>query len=83
MFLVQEAGNVPYVLENGIGKYSKSPKEIANIVAQWFGPKSNELQIMSQNALKHARPDAVFKIVHDLHELIRQRSFVPQYSCTA
>ncbi|XP_019103641.2 monogalactosyldiacylglycerol synthase, chloroplastic [Beta vulgaris subsp. vulgaris] len=79
----QEAGNVPYVLENGIGKYSKSPKEIANIVAQWFGPKSNELQIMSQNALKHARPDAVFKIVHDLHELIRQRSFVPQYSCTA
>ncbi|KAL2897722.1 MGD A: Monogalactosyldiacylglycerol synthase chloroplastic [Bienertia sinuspersici] len=79
----QEAGNVPYVLENGIGKYLKSPKAIANTVAQWFGPKADELQIMSQNALKHARPDAVFKIVHDLHELIRQRSFVQQYSCAA
>ncbi|XP_057539362.1 monogalactosyldiacylglycerol synthase, chloroplastic [Amaranthus tricolor] len=77
----QEAGNVPFVLENGIGKYSKLPKEIANIVAQWFGPKSHELQIMSENALKHARPDAVFKIVHDLHELIKQRSLVRQYAC--
>ncbi|KAI7982896.1 hypothetical protein LOK49_LG15G00978 [Camellia lanceoleosa] len=25
----QEAGNVPYVVENGFGKFSKSPKEIA------------------------------------------------------
>lgn len=79
----QEAGNVPYVLENGIGKFSKSPKEIAKIVSQWFGPNAAELQIMSQNALKHARPDAVFKIVHDLHELVRQRSLVPQFSCAA
>ncbi|KAK1323469.1 hypothetical protein QJS10_CPA02g01350 [Acorus calamus] len=78
----QEVGNVPYVVENGCGKFSKAPKEIANIVAQWFGPKSDELRIMSQNALKLARPDAVFKIVHDLHELVRQRSgLVPQYSC--
>ncbi|GMH11759.1 hypothetical protein Nepgr_013600 [Nepenthes gracilis] len=76
----QEAGNVPYVVGNGFGKFSKSPKEIANIVAQWFGPKVDELQAMSQNALKLARPDAVFKIVHDLHELVRQRNCVPQYS---
>ncbi|KNA07544.1 hypothetical protein SOVF_170830 [Spinacia oleracea] len=79
----QEAGNVPYVIENGIGKYLKSPKEIAKTVSQWFGPKANELQIMSQNALKHARPDAVFKIVHDLDELVRQKIFVRQYSCAA
>ncbi|XP_062097468.1 monogalactosyldiacylglycerol synthase, chloroplastic [Humulus lupulus] len=78
----QEAGNVPYVVENGFGKYSKSPKEIAKIVAQWFGPKANELKEMSENALKLAKPDAVFKIVHDLHELVRQRSLVAQYSCT-
>ena len=81
-FLVlQEVGNVPYVVENGCGKFSKSPKEIANIVAQWFGPKADELQAMSQNCLKLARPDAVFKIVNDLHELVRHRNFVPQYSC--
>ncbi|ERN07082.1 probable monogalactosyldiacylglycerol synthase, chloroplastic [Amborella trichopoda] len=79
----QEAGNVPYVVENGAGKFSKSPKEIANIVAQWFGPKADELKSMSQNALKLARPDAVFKIVHDLHELVRQRSMLPQYACAS
>lgn len=79
----QEAGNVPYVVENGFGKFSKSPKEIANIVSEWFGPKADELMVMSQNALKLAKPDAVVKIVHDLHELVRQRSLVPQYSCTS
>lgn len=78
----QEVGNVPYVVENGFGKFSKSPKEIANIVAEWFGPKADELKAMSQNALKLARPDAVFKIVHDLDELVKQRSFVPQYNTT-
>ncbi|KAI3996068.1 hypothetical protein MKX01_014868 [Papaver californicum] len=77
----QEVGNVPYVVENGCGKYSKSPKEIAEIVYEWFGPKANELQVMSQNCLKLARPEAVFKIVNDLHELVRQRSLlVPQLS---
>ncbi|XP_057718048.1 probable monogalactosyldiacylglycerol synthase, chloroplastic [Arachis stenosperma] len=79
----QEAGNVPFVVENGCGKFSKSPKQIAKIVAEWFGPKAIELKVMSQNALRLARPDAVFKIVHDLHELVRQRSFLPEYSYAA
>ncbi|XP_023773273.1 probable monogalactosyldiacylglycerol synthase, chloroplastic isoform X2 [Lactuca sativa] len=42
----QEAGNVPYVVKNGYGKFSKSPKEIAEIVGQWFGPKAHELKTM-------------------------------------
>ncbi|KAG6495308.1 probable monogalactosyldiacylglycerol synthase 1, chloroplastic [Zingiber officinale] len=79
----QEVGNVPYVVENGCGKFSKAPKEIAKIVADWFGAKSDELRAMSENALKLARPDAVVKIVHDLHELVRERSLQPQYSCAA
>ncbi|GER39737.1 monogalactosyldiacylglycerol synthase [Striga asiatica] len=78
----QEAGNVPYVVQNGCGKFSKSPKEIARIVSEWFGPKQDELMVMSANALRLARPDAVFKIVHDLHELVRQRSLAHQY-CTS
>ncbi|MFQ6662275.1 hypothetical protein Gotur_030139 [Gossypium turneri] len=78
----QEVGNVPFVVENGCGKFSKSPKEIANIISQWFGPKADELKSMSENALRLARPEAVFKIVHDLHQLVRQRNFVPQFSCT-
>ena len=59
------------MVENGCGKFSKSPKEIANIVAQWFGPKANELKAMSQNGLKLARPEVVFKIVHNFHDLVR------------
>ncbi|KAI3453989.1 hypothetical protein Pfo_010652 [Paulownia fortunei] len=78
----QEAGNVPYVVQNGCGKFSKSPKQIANIVSQWFGPKQDELIAMSQNALRLARPDAVFKIVHDLHELVRQRNLVTRHCTT-
>lgn len=68
------------MVENGCGKFSKSPKEIANIVGQWFGPKAHELNAMSQNALRLARPDSVFKIVQDLHELVKQRSLMMQYS---
>ena len=80
ILFTQEVGNVPYVVENGCGKFSKSPKEIAKIVGGWFGPKAEELAAMSQNALKLARPDAVFKIVHDMHQLLRQRTFVTHYS---
>ncbi|XP_050216516.1 monogalactosyldiacylglycerol synthase, chloroplastic [Mercurialis annua] len=79
----QEVGNVPYVVENKCGKYSKSPKEIAKIVGEWFGPKADELKTMSENALKLARPDAVFKIVHDLDELLRQKQYAAQYSCAS
>ncbi|KAI7754724.1 hypothetical protein M8C21_013849 [Ambrosia artemisiifolia] len=78
----QEVGNVPYVVENGCGKFSKSPKAIANIVGQWFGPKAHELKAMSQNALRLARPDSVFKIVQDLHELVKQRSLTMQYAAS-
>ncbi|KAL1532381.1 Monogalactosyldiacylglycerol synthase 1, chloroplastic [Salvia divinorum] len=50
----QEAGNVPYVVQNGCGKFSKSPEEIASTVSQWFGSKQHELVPMSQNALRLA-----------------------------
>lgn len=70
---------MPCVVKMNVGS-SKSPKEIANFVAEWFGPKAEELKAMSLNALKLARPDAVFKIVHDLHELVKERSLVPRHS---
>ncbi|XP_077237981.1 putative monogalactosyldiacylglycerol synthase 3, chloroplastic [Tasmannia lanceolata] len=69
----QEVGNVPYVVDNGAGVFSKSPMETANLVAQWFGPKTEELKRMSENALALAQPDAVFNIVRDIDELARQR----------
>uniref|UniRef100_A0A0D6R6J8 monogalactosyldiacylglycerol synthase n=1 Tax=Araucaria cunninghamii TaxID=56994 RepID=A0A0D6R6J8_ARACU len=75
----QEEGNVPYVVDNGAGVFCKSPKETANIVARWFNPKCVELKKMSENSLKLAQPNAVFDIVRDLHDLIRQRDSMPKY----
>ncbi|KVH91674.1 Diacylglycerol glucosyltransferase, N-terminal [Cynara cardunculus var. scolymus] len=69
---------LPIILNDYIA--GQSPKEIAHIVGQWFGPRAHELQAMSQNALRLARPDSVFKIVQDLHELVKQRSLIMQYS---
>ncbi|KAJ7520477.1 hypothetical protein O6H91_19G007600 [Diphasiastrum complanatum] len=69
----QEAGNVPFVVNNGAGRYCENPKEIANIVAEWFSSKSNELKEMAYNSRKLGRADAVFKIVHDLAELVRTK----------
>ncbi|KAI3754376.1 hypothetical protein L1987_54159 [Smallanthus sonchifolius] len=69
----QEKGNVPYVVENGAGVFTRSPKETARIVAGWFSTNSDELKKMSQNSLKLAQPEAVFDIVRDIHDLAGQR----------
>ncbi|KAF7838742.1 monogalactosyldiacylglycerol synthase 2, chloroplastic-like [Senna tora] len=69
----QEKGNVPYVVDNGAGVFTRSPKETARIVAEWFSTNSDELKRMSENALKLAQPEAVFDIVKDIHELAQQR----------
>ncbi|OMO73185.1 ARP2/3 complex, 21kDa subunit (p21-Arc) [Corchorus capsularis] len=60
----QEKGNVPYVVDNGAGVFTRSPKETARIVAEWFSTKTEELKRMSENALKLAQPEAVFDIVY-------------------
>lgn len=82
---LQEVGNVPYVVDNGAGVFSRSPKETAKLVAEWFGPKREELKRMSENALKLSQPDAVFNIVKDIDELARQRGPMPkiEYSLTS
>ncbi|KAK3039974.1 hypothetical protein RJ639_027164 [Escallonia herrerae] len=69
----QEKGNVPYVVDNGAGVFTRSPKETARLVAEWFSTKTDELQRMSENSLKLAQPNAVFDIVKDIHELACQR----------
>ncbi|KAJ9141030.1 hypothetical protein P3X46_031614 [Hevea brasiliensis] len=69
----QEKGNVPYVVDNGAGVFTRSPKETARIVTEWFSTKSDELKRMSENALKLAQPEAVFDIVRDIHKLAQER----------
>ncbi|KAF8400594.1 hypothetical protein HHK36_013893 [Tetracentron sinense] len=69
----QEVGNVPYVVDNGAGFFSQSPKETASHVTEWFSTKTEELKKMAENALKLAQPDAVFNIVRDINDLALQR----------
>ncbi|CAL9042957.1 probable monogalactosyldiacylglycerol synthase 3, chloroplastic [Musa acuminata AAA Group] len=76
----QEVGNVPYVVDNGAGVFSKSSKQTASLVARWFGPEPEVLKKMSQNALKLAQPDAVFDIVKDIHQLTEQQGPLSQIS---
>lgn len=64
---------MPYVVNNGAGVFTRSPKETARSVAEWFSTKTDELKRMSENALKLANPEAVFNIVRDIHELAQQR----------
>lgn len=67
-------------MDNGAGVFSKSPKETAKLVAGWFGPDSEELKSMSENALKLAQPEAVFDIVRDIHELSQEQGVMSQIS---
>lgn len=80
MWNSQEKGNVPYVVDNGAGVFTRSPKETAKLVAEWFSTKTDELKRMSENALKLAQPDAVFDIVKDIHELSSQQGPVSSSS---
>lgn len=69
----QEKGNVPYVVENGAGVFTRSSRETAKIVSEWFSTKKEELKTMSEKALKLANPEAVFDIVKDIDELVKER----------
>ena len=66
----QEEGNVPYVVENGVGEYSTTPREIAAIVARWFGPERDDLPIMAARARELGHPQATFDIVRSTINLL-------------
>lgn len=69
----QEKGNVPFVVDNGAGVFTRSPKETSKIVAEWFSTKRDDLKRMSENALRLAKPEAVFEIVRDINVLAAER----------
>jgi len=62
----QEEGNVPFVVQNGVGAYIKEPTEIAATVARWFGPQRSELAAMSARARSMGHPHATFDIVNSI-----------------
>lgn len=66
----QETGNVTYVVENGIGAFSREPAEIARIVSDWLTPGNPGLPAMSARAMSMARPQATMDIAHALLNLL-------------
>lgn len=52
----QEAGNVAYVTDNGVGAFERKPDRIAATVEEWFGEKAAELEEMRARAKAMGRP---------------------------
>lgn len=73
LLFLQEVGNVSFVVENGAGTFCEEPKEISRIIADWFGFKADQLSKMAEQCKKLAQPDAVFKIVHDLDDMVNNK----------
>jgi 1,2-diacylglycerol 3-beta-galactosyltransferase len=67
----QEEGNVPYVVENGVGVFASEPAAIASQVARWFGRERATLARMSENAQRLANPHSTENIVAELAKLIQ------------
>ena len=68
----QEAGNVPYVEENGFGTYSGDPTVIAETVSSWL-ETPDKLEMMQKAALEAARPAATLDIAKDIAEYLFER----------
>jgi len=67
----QEAGNVPFVTDNGFGQYSKRPKKIAKTVCSWI-QHPEELDAMASAARACATPEATHEIAAELLELLER-----------
>ncbi len=65
----QEAGNVPFVTQNGFGEYSSEPRVIGKRVAGWLNSPA-KLREMSANARAMAAPRASTEIAADLLEML-------------
>jgi len=68
----QEAGNVPYVEENGFGTYSGNPTVIAETISSWL-ETPEKLEMMQKAALTAARPAATLDIAKDIAEYLFER----------
>ena len=75
----QEAGNVPYVEENGFGTYSGDPTVIADTVSSWL-ETPEKLEMMQKAALEAARPAATLDIAKDIAEYLFERKGISRSS---
>lgn len=54
---MQEEGNIPYVIDNGVGTFEKQPSKIADIVVDWFGAGAATFKDMAVKAKALGRPE--------------------------
>ena len=71
---VQEAGNVPYVVDGGFGVYTgNKPKKIANTVCSLFNDEA-KLEKMSALAKQKSKPEATRLIAKDIAEIALRKT---------
>eukprot|EP00879_Flechtneria_rotunda_P020339 GHRR01021390.1.p1 GENE.GHRR01021390.1~~GHRR01021390.1.p1 ORF type:complete len:416 (+),score=130.30 GHRR01021390.1:440-1687(+) len=69
----QEEGNIPYVVDNGVGTFETDPEKIADIMADWLSPANKaKFKMMARRSKALGRPQAVYQIVHDLAVLANE-----------
>ena len=68
----QEEGNVPFVVENGVGAYCDAPDGIAAIVSGWSS--SGEMDRIADRARSLGRPQAANDIVDEIAGLLDAES---------
>lgn len=67
----QEEGNIPYVVDNGVGAFETDPAKIAQIMARWLDPTNKEeFHAMARRSKALGRPRAVYNIAKDLAGLV-------------
>lgn len=67
----QEEGNIPYVVDNGVGAFETDPTRIAEIMARWLDPGNRAaFDEMARRSKELGRPQAVYKIARDLAGLV-------------
>jgi 1,2-diacylglycerol 3-beta-galactosyltransferase len=67
----QEAGNVPYVVDQGIGVFVPEPEAAAAAVARWFGPGRAAMQKAAANSRELGRPNSTALIVDSIARLLQ------------
>ncbi|KAF6248396.1 hypothetical protein COO60DRAFT_1691478 [Scenedesmus sp. NREL 46B-D3] len=63
----QEEGNIPYVVDNGVGAFETDPAKIADIMEDWLAQENRqEFRNMAHRSRALGKPQAVYDIVEDL-----------------
>ena len=60
------------MVDNGAGAFETDPAKIADLVASWLGPQRAAFDAMAAKAKALGRPEAVYKIVHDLAGMVEE-----------